>query len=144
MREKTSSSYLSCCRYLSVVAACMVCACLSGAVRADSTIEVIKGTSKQRVRAGEASREVAPAAQELPRVEVFVTDWCPYCQRLEAFLKENQILYERKNIEQQAGYRKEHEELGGGGIPVTRIGGTEIVRGFAPAKIAAALGITPR
>jgi hypothetical protein len=68
----------------------MVCACLSGAVRADSTIEVIKGTSKQRVRAGEASREVAPAAQELPRVEVFVTDWCPYCQRLEAFLKENQ------------------------------------------------------
>jgi hypothetical protein len=54
------------------------------------------------------------------------------------------VPYERKNIEQQAGYRKEHEELGGGGIPVTRIGGTEIVRGFAPAKIAAARGITPR
>jgi glutaredoxin len=143
MSQKTSARSLSV--PLSVFALGMMCVFLSGDVRADPpTIEVVKGTRKERVQVGGASRDTAPAAQEFPRVEVFLTDWCPWCQKLEAFLKANQIPYERKNIEQVASYRKEHEELGGGGFPVTRIGGTQIVRGFAPAKIAGALGIEPR
>jgi mycoredoxin len=90
---------------------------------------------------GSASSETPLASDGAAVVEVFVTDWCPYCRRLEAFLQENQISYERKNIEQSAEAAAEHEELGGGGIPVTRINGTEVIRGFRPKEIAAALGL---
>ena len=92
--------------------------------------------------ANSSSAQLA-AAGELPRVEVFVTDWCPYCQRLEAFLKQNRVPYERKNIEKNADARAEHEELGGGGIPVTRIGGKKVIRGFRPDVIGRALGLGP-
>jgi glutaredoxin len=81
------------------------------------------------------------AAQQQAVVEVFVTDWCPYCQRLEAFLKENKVAYQRKNIEQNAQFRAEHDELGGGGIPVTRINGRQVIRGFQPEAIGKALGL---
>ena len=93
---------------------------------------------------GEASSDTTVAAAEQPLVEVFVTDWCPYCQRLEAFLKQNRIAYQRKNIEQSAQFRAEHEELGGGGIPVTRIGGRQVIRGFRPDAIADAIGLKDR
>jgi glutaredoxin len=91
---------------------------------------------------GSANSETSlAAAQQQPLVEVFVTDWCPYCQRLEAFLKENEVVYERKNIEQDAEARAEHQALGGGGIPLTRINGREVIRGFKPKEIARAIGL---
>ena len=134
---------------ISLVALALACASLVAVQIAwaePPTIEVVKGTTKGKVHADEgrvASGQPA-AAQDLPRVEVFLTDWCPYCQKLEAFLNANQIPYERKNIEQEASFRSEHAELGGGGIPVTRIGGSQVVRGFRPVEIARALGIEPR
>jgi glutaredoxin len=135
-----------------VVSLAFACALLfeTGAVaQADSTIEVIKGTSKGRVRPGEGrveSRggETASPERAFPRVEVFVTDWCPYCQRLEAFLKENGVPYERKNIEAQESFRKEHAQLGGGGIPLTRIDGRQVVRGFSAETMGRVLGIDAR
>ncbi len=93
-----------------------------------------------------ASSAESPAAEERSDtearlVEVYVTDWCPYCQRLEAFLKENQVAYVRKNVEADDSARREHRALGGGGIPVTRIDGDQVVRGFRPEVIADLLGI---
>ena len=91
------------------------------------------------VSAGDAVAAVADAPTP-PLVEVFVTDWCPYCQRLEAFLQENEIAYLRKNIERSMEYSLEHARLGlGGGIPVTRIGGETVVSGFQPDLIAQAI-----
>lgn len=85
--------------------------------------------------------ETAPVAAEAPLVEVFVTDWCPYCRRLEAFLQDEDVPYVRKNIEEDPTARAEHAELGGGGIPVTRIGGDQVVRGFRPEVIAQLLDL---
>jgi glutaredoxin len=91
---------------------------------------------------GAANSETSVAAsRQQALVEVFVTDWCPYCQRLEAFLKQNKVAYQRKNIEQSAEARAEHQALGGGGIPVTRINGREVIRGFKPDAIARAIGL---
>ena len=91
---------------------------------------------------GAANSETSVAAsRQQPLVEVFVTDWCPYCQKLEAFLKQNNVAYQRKNIEQSAEARAEHQALGGGGIPVTRINGREVIRGFKPDAIARAIGL---
>lgn len=73
------------------------------------------------------------------KVDVFVTSWCPYCKRLEAFLKEKQIQFTRYDIEHDSKGMLMHHQLGGGGVPVTKIGNT-VVRGFSPDSIMQALG----
>ena len=70
-----------------------------------------------------------------PRVEIFVASWCPYCQLLEQFLKSSSIPYIRQDIDKSVSAKNLHEKLGGGGIPVTRIDGTTIIRGFNPPLI---------
>jgi glutaredoxin len=94
---------------------------------------------------GETPRapEAAQLAQaERPKVEVFVTDWCPYCQRLEAFLQKNQVEYVRYNVEQDEKAAAQHDRMTGGqgGIPVTRVG-THVVQGYRPELIGRYLGI---
>jgi len=105
-------------------------------------VEVVRGTSKGEVRPGETDAPPKSASQKrkFPRVEVYVTDWCPYCQQLEAFLKHNGVPYVRKNIEERAQYRKERDKIGDG-IPVTRIGASQVVSGFQREQIARALGL---
>jgi len=114
------------------------CALSASAAEPPDTVEEVRGAQVEEVRPGAAR---PPAARKLPRVEVYVTDWCPYCQKLEAFLKQNRIPYVRKNIEQDAGFEREHDALGGGGIPLTRIGGERVIRGFQPELIARELGL---
>ncbi len=89
--------------------------------------------------------EVAPrrsksAAAKAGKVEVFVTDWCPYCRKLEAYLKANNVAYTRYNIEKNKKAAAMHQQLGGGGVPVTRIG-TQVFHGFDQAQIASALNL---
>ena len=77
------------------------------------------------------------AAQDT-RAEIFVTSWCPYCRQLEAFLKKNQISYTRYDVEKnEKGYRL-FRELGGDGVPMTRIG-DEVIHGYDPERISASL-----
>jgi glutaredoxin len=90
----------------------------------------------------DAPTTTATAAVQNAKVELFVTDWCPYCQRLEAYLQENGVQYVRNNIETDREARIEHQKLGGGGIPVTRIG-DQVVRGFDPERIGPLVGIQP-
>ena len=71
-------------------------------------------------------------------VEIFVTSWCPYCQKLEAFLKQKKIRYTRYDIERNRKGAALHRQLGGGGVPVTKIG-SNVIRGFDQDQIAAAL-----
>lgn len=78
----------------------------------------------------------AYAAQ--PLVEIFVTTWCPYCKALEDYLQRKNVVYKRYNIEQSSEGKKKHSLLGGGGVPVVKIG-TEVIRGFDPRAIDQAL-----
>ena len=73
------------------------------------------------------------------KVEVFVTDWCPFCQRLEKFLKSKGIPYIRHNIDTDSEGAKIHQEISKNrGIPVTRIGST-VIQGYSPKEILDAL-----
>ncbi len=81
----------------------------------------------------------ASATKSTPTLEVFVTSWCPYCQALEEYLKGRKIKYQRFDIEKNAEGKKIHKSLGGGGIPVTRINGTKVIRGFNKATFDAEL-----
>lgn len=67
-------------------------------------------------------------------VEIFVTSWCPYCKKLEHFLQENDIEYTRYDIEKEAAGASLYKQLGGGGVPLMKIGST-VLRGFDEAEI---------
>jgi glutaredoxin len=77
-----------------------------------------------------------------PKVQIVVADWCSYCDRLEGFLKKQRIKYRRYNIESSSRARRLHRELGGGGVPITRIG-DEVIRGYKPGEILDALDYYP-
>ncbi len=71
-------------------------------------------------------------------VEIFVTSWCPYCQKLETLLKKNKVDYTRYDVEADAKGAEIFEKLGGSGVPVTRVG-NEVIHGYDPERIAKAL-----
>ena len=79
----------------------------------------------------------APTVQAA-KVEIFVTSWCPYCRKLEAFLERNQIEYTRYDVEADTKGAEIFEELGGSGVPVTRVG-NEVIHGYDPERIIAAI-----
>ena len=72
------------------------------------------------------------------KVEVFVTSWCPYCKKLEAFLKKSKIDYTRYDVEADAKAGTEFDRLGGSGVPFTRVG-NEVIEGYDPQKVLAAI-----
>lgn len=74
-------------------------------------------------------------AQE-KKVDVFVTSWCPYCTKLEKFLKKQDIEYTRYDVETDLEGKKIFDEIGGEGIPVTRVG-SAVVHGYDPDGIMA-------
>jgi len=67
------------------------------------------------------------ATEEAPRVELYVTDWCRYCQKAEAFLKSRNIPYTRYNVEEDPIAARRKVELGGGsGVPFALIDGRPV------------------
>ncbi|MBI5888617.1 MAG: glutaredoxin family protein [Deltaproteobacteria bacterium] len=68
------------------------------------------------------------------KIEIFVTSWCPYCKKLLASLDANGIAYTKYDIEKDSNARAVYKSLGGGGVPLTRIGSTT-VRGNNPEAI---------
>jgi glutaredoxin len=72
-------------------------------------------------------------------IEIFVTSWCPHCKELEMYLEGRKLKFKRYDIERSSEGRRIHKELGGGGIPVTRINGEKVIRGFSARTLDAAL-----
>lgn len=79
------------------------------------------------------------SAKKKGGVEIFVTSWCPHCKELENFLDSEKIAYKRYDIERDAKGKQIHDSLGGGGVPVVRIGGKQVIQGFSPQAIKDAL-----
>ena len=71
-------------------------------------------------------------------VEIFVTSWCPYCRKLESFLKANNVSYTRYDVEADAKGAEIFDKIGGTGVPVTRIG-NEVIHGYDIDRITVAL-----
>ena len=42
-----------------------------------------------------------------PAVTVYVSDWCPYCQRAKSLLQQKQVVFSEVNIEEDANFREE-------------------------------------
>jgi glutaredoxin len=63
------------------------------------------------------------------KLEVFVAEWCGHCQALEKALTEEKIPYERFDIENSPVGKQEYINLGRGGVPISRVNGSTIIRG---------------
>ena len=72
------------------------------------------------------------------QIEIFVTSWCPHCKELESYLQQRKLAFTRYDIEESREGRDKYEQLGGGGVPIVRIG-TTTLRGFNPNRVDAAL-----
>lgn len=71
------------------------------------------------------------------KVEVYLTDWCPYCRKLEKVLKANGIEYIAYNVDLDFKAKRRLKMLSGNtGIPFTVVDGRKVY-GYAPEKIIA-------
>ena len=80
------------------------------------------------------------AATKAHQVELFVTDWCPYCKKAEEYLKSRNIPYIRHDVEEDPIAARRKVQLGGGsGVPFALIDG-RAVSGFKASTYKMLLG----
>jgi glutaredoxin-like YruB-family protein len=70
----------------------------------------------------------------MAKVTVYTAEWCPWCHKVMDFLKENDIEFEAKDVENREYAQESMEKSGQAGIPVTVID-EEVVVGFDVAKL---------
>ena len=67
-------------------------------------------------------------------IEVYLTSWCPYCQKLEKYLKTNGIPYTRYDVEHDFFGKQKYKQLGGKGVPLITVD-DYIMAGFNPQRL---------
>jgi glutaredoxin len=88
-----------------------------------------------------SSQALMVAAQPTAKVEIYVTDWCPYCVQAIQFLKDNRVPYVAYNIEKNSEAAKRKERLTSRqGVPFAVINGKKIY-GFSAQIYSQALGL---
>lgn len=70
----------------------------------------------------------------MDKVVVYTSSTCPYCTMAKDFLKENNVEFVEKNVQEDAEARSELMAKGYTGVPVIVVGEEEIV-GFDKAKL---------
>ena len=62
-----------------------------------------------------------------PQVEMYTTDWCPYCQRARALLESKGVVFTEIDVDAIPGARGEMAARGGGDtVPQIFIGGKAV------------------
>lgn len=74
------------------------------------------------VRPPQSPSEIPFEGRRAPAVNIYVTDYCPYCEQLESYLKARKVRYKRYDINQDQKALKVFQDLGGTGVPLTTIG----------------------
>jgi glutaredoxin len=88
-----------------------------------------------------SNQTVMVAARSTATVELYVTDWCPYCTQAIKFLKDNRVPYVAYNIEKNSEAAKRKERLAPRqGVPFAIINGKKIY-GFSAQIYSQALGL---
>jgi glutaredoxin len=86
------------------------------------------------------SPEQIQAAVVSTRIVMYSAAWCGVCQRAKAFLRQNGLSYENRDIDENPAARAElKRRTGGAAIPVLEIGGTLLKPGFSERSVERAL-----
>ncbi len=76
-----------------------------------------------------------------PKVEIYVTSWCPSCKRALAYLRSKNIPFTAYNVEKDRdAYRRRMKLDSRNGVPLAVIGNSKLL-GFSAAAYDRALGI---
>jgi glutaredoxin-like YruB-family protein len=100
------------------------------------------GPAEPRARAKGARAPVAQLEERALQHEVVVytTSWCGWCRKTLAYLEQQGVPFENRDIEAEDSWREELlEKTGGTSIPVVEIDG-QIIRGYDPQRMAQLLG----
>lgn len=77
----------------------------------------------------------------MPKITIYTTPTCVYCKMTKAFLKENNVAYEERDVSTDDKARDEMIERSGQlGVPVIDIDG-KIIVGFDKGQLSELLGI---
>ncbi len=87
---------------------------------------------------------VMAAANPTETVEIYITDWCPYCAQAVKFFQANQIRYVAYDIEKDREAAERYKKLSGRrGVPFAIIKGKKI-HGFSEQTYSKALDLKSR
>jgi glutaredoxin len=80
-----------------------------------------------------------PETKDWPKVELYTTDWCPYCLKARNFFEQRGIPYKIYDVEKsrEAAFKKKRLAPGAG-VPVVVIGDT-IIPGYSVRSFLTAL-----
>ncbi len=88
-----------------------------------------------------ATSDKKPTTTPTATVEIYITDWCPYCAQAIKFLQANHIQYVAYDIEKDREAAERKKELSGRkGVPFAIINGKKIY-GFSEKTYSKALGL---
>ena len=72
----------------------------------------------------------AIAAAAARQVTIYTTDWCGYCKKAKAYMKEQGIRYVEYDIEKDSAAHAEFKRRGGNGVPLI-VFGDKSMSGFS-------------
>jgi len=82
-----------------------------------------------------------PEKKQKHKVIVYSAEWCPWCQKEKAWLKEHNIPFQEKDVDKDPRFAREAvEKSGQTSLPITDIDG-KIIPGFDLDALKEALGI---
>jgi glutaredoxin-like YruB-family protein len=70
----------------------------------------------------------------MAKVIVYTASWCPWCHKVMDFLKENDVEFEARDVENREYAQEAMEKSGQAGIPVTLVDDVAVV-GFDVQKL---------
>ncbi|MDD2943438.1 MAG: glutaredoxin domain-containing protein [bacterium] len=109
-------------------------------VQDEDALPELTKTNDVQVVAGKMTQAGKPQRRFNKSVSIYVTASCPHCRNLEKFLKENSIPFRKYDVETSAVGGREYEKLGGGGVPIIKVG-KKVIRGFNQVALQDELGL---
>ena len=114
------------------------CGCSTQEDFSNLLLDIAPSENLQKVT--DSPRELEVAKRNHPPVEIFVTEWCPHCKRLERFLQSNNIEFTKYDVERDPVGQSKLSAIGGRGVPVVTVG-DEVVMGFNEPRLKQLLGL---
>ena len=78
-----------------------------------------------------SATQIMLAAQDAPKVELYITSWCPYCQKAMSFFQSRGILFTVYDVEKDQDAARRKSQLDSRrGVPFAIVNGIQI-HGFS-------------
>jgi glutaredoxin len=118
----------------------ILCLAVSASATIDSDVAPAATGTPVRLAANEPPAGSYVLRTTAPKVELYITSWCPWCKKAVEFFRARGIPFTEYDIEKDQAAARRHRELAGGrsGVPFAVINGQRI-HGYSPEEYEMAL-----